>query len=151
MGLFDSKKKASKGELPPLKFPELPKTEFPSYESEDIAPSEAKTIKQAVSPVSRRPQPMPAYYEEPQEFAPEEFAQTPAQMDYDQPLFVRIDEYKDVIDTLNALKTKLKEAGTILGDLDRIKEEEDKELAEWHDDLEMIKEKLMHIDQVLFE
>jgi len=149
MGLFDSKKKASKGELPPLKFPELPKTEFPSYESEDIAPSEAKTIKQAVSPAAR-PQPMPAY-EEPQEFAPEEFAQAPAQMDYAQPLFVRIDEYKEVVDTLNVLKTKLKEAGTILGDLDRIKEDEDKELAEWHDDLEMIKEKLLHIDQVLFE
>ncbi len=145
MGLFNSKKKASKSELPPLKFPDLPKTEFPSYESgEDIAPSEATTIKQAVSPVSRQPEPM---YEEQEEYV----QQSTPSMDYDQPLFVRIDEYKEVVEVLNILKKKLKEAGTILSELDRIKEEEDKELAEWHNDLEMIKEKLMHIDQVLFE
>lgn len=130
MGIFSKKKSAEvKKELPPLKFPELP-PEKP--EKKEISPTEERIIKEAVAPARAEPEmPMP--------------------MEEEKPLFVKIDRYKEVMSTLNELKAKLKNATDILAELDKIKEDEEKELASWHDDLESIKEKLMAIDRALFE
>ena len=131
MGLFSKKKEAEvKKELPPLKFPELP-PEKP--EKKEISPTEERIIKEAVAPAKAAPE-MP--------MAPTE---------EEKPLFVKIDRYKEVMSTLNELRTKLKNATDILTELDKIKEDEERELASWHNDLESIKEKLMAIDRALFE
>jgi len=66
-------------------------------------------------------------------------------------LFVKIDKYREVIDNLNKLKSRLNEAGNILNKLNRLKEEEDRELAAWHNDLARIKTQLIDIDKKLFE
>lgn len=136
MGLFGSKKKEqmTQPELPPLKFPDLPSEEDASmYEQPQIAPSEAQSIKQAMQ---RSP------YESAQSYAP---------MHEDKPLFVRIEKYKEVMETLNGLKDKLGEAGEILKELSRIKAEEEQELSNWQQDLENAKERLLSIERSLNE
>ena len=65
--------------------------------------------------------------------------------------FLYCSEKKEVIDNLNKLKSRLNEAGNILNKLNRLKEEEDRELAAWHNDLARIKTQLIDIDKKLFE
>ncbi|MAG78481.1 hypothetical protein CL616_03905 [archaeon] len=143
MGLFGPKKKEEKDELPPLEFPELPKT-VPAYEKpvsqpEPIAPVAAREI-----PISARPMPAPIHHA-PSHGIPGTIAGA------EQPLFIKIDKYRDVVKNLGKLKSKLSEAGNILNKLNRLKEEEDRELAAWHNDLEKIRGQLMEIDKRLFE
>lgn len=143
MGLFSSKKKNQqlKTELPPLKFPDLPAEEMLSYPPmQGMSSEEADTIRNAVG------QKLPPLQ---QQFIPQE--PMPMHEDAERPLFVRIEKYRDVMETLNELKERLKDAGDVLKELQRIKEDEETELASWQNDLESIKEKLMTIDRSLFE
>ena len=134
MGLF-SKKKEEKKDLPPLKFPELPKS-VPSFESgKSMQATEAEEIKSAVSPG-------PSSMSSPG---------LPATPGIEQPLFVKIDKYRDVIDSLGKLKERLHDADEILQNLNSLKEKESKELAAWHSDLEKIRNQLLDIDHKLFE
>ena len=135
MGIFSSKKKEqmTQSELPPLRFPDLPSEETSMYEQPQIAPSEAQAIKQAMQ---QRQMPSENNY---------------APMHEDKPLFVRIEKYKEVMETLNGLKNKLGEAGEILKELSRIKAEEEQELTNWQQDLENAKEKLLSIERSLNE
>jgi len=149
MGLFSLKKKEQKPEnLPPLKFPELPSMNQPEFPApEQGLMKEADTIKRAVSP---REEIRPAFAARPLP------ASMPSQeplheTNHEQPLFIKVDKYKEVVDTLSTIKVKLADAGHILNELTRLKEEEDRELAAWHSDLSAIKEKLMLVDQKLFE
>lgn len=135
MGLFKkSKEPEVKTELPPLRFPELPPERV---EQQEISPSEEKIIKEAVTPAwpvaQERPLVLPEQHEE------------------ESPIFVKIEKYREVTTTLNELKNKLRNATDILAELNKIKEDEEKELTSWHEDLESIKEKLMSIDKALFE
>jgi len=139
MGLF-GKKKEENAELPPLQFPELPKS-VPNFESgQAMQPTEAQEIKSAVSP-------QPGVVQSPG-FAP---IMPPVGMGAEQPLFVKIDKYRDVVETLNKLKVRLKDADQILAKLNRLKEEEDRELIAWRGDLEKIRGQLLNIDKKLFE
>tara|TARA_Y100000310_G_scaffold328877_1_gene397726 strand:- start:1800 stop:2207 length:408 start_codon:yes stop_codon:yes gene_type:complete len=135
MGLFGSKKKEDK--LPPLEFPELPKS-IPKFEGQDQQPSQmpvgAAEIKQAVSQPLDVPQ------------MPDTRVSGP-----EQPLFVKIEKYKDVVENLNKLKKRLGDADNILSKLHRLKEEEDRELQAWHNDLQKIRNQLMNVDKNLFE
>ncbi|HII15716.1 MAG TPA: hypothetical protein HA362_05375 [Nanoarchaeota archaeon] len=131
MGLFSKKKEVEvKTELPPLKFPELPP-------EEQVSQTETDAIKQAVSPVSMPPPPR---------------EQTRFSEDKEEkPLFVKVEKYREVMVTLNELKNKLKDAGDLLVELNKIKEQEERELSAWQDDLNAVKEKLLSIDRTLFE
>ena len=140
MGLFGSSKKEDKKELPPLQFPELPKT-VPAYEP-------GKTSAPQEKPVA----PVPSSQTENIPIMPSAAPELPSGIGgMEQPLFVKIDKYREVIDNLNKLKSRLNEAGNILNKLNRLKEEEDRELAAWHNDLARIKSQLMDVDKKLFE
>ncbi len=132
MGLFGSKKKEEAQGLPPLQFPELPKTVPKFQEQAPVNVGEAQVIKGAVSP-----QPRPVL--------PETVGGT------EKPLFVRIEKYRDVVETLKKLKARLSDADSILEKLNHLKMEEEKELAAWHGDLEKIRGQLLDIDKKLFE
>ncbi len=67
------------------------------------------------------------------------------------PIYVRIEEYKDVLDVINMIKNKLEEAKGTLADINRIKNEEDSELERWHFDLEEVEKKMDYVDKALFE
>ncbi len=134
MGLFGSKK--NEGKLPPLEFPELPKS-IPTFEGQKQEIStEAAEIKQAVS--------QPLAMDVPQ------MSRT-SMAGPEQPLFVKIDKYRDVMDNLSKLKKRLGEAEGVLTKMHRLKEEEDRELEAWHSDLEKIRTQLLNIDRNLFE
>ena len=132
MGLFGSKKKEEAKGLPPLKFPELPKTVPKFEEQKPVNMGEAQVIKSAVST-----QPRPTLPDT--TGGPEK------------PLFVRIEKYRDVVETLKKLKGRLSDADSILDKLNHLKEEEERELASWHGDLEKIRNQLLDIDKKLFE
>ena len=67
------------------------------------------------------------------------------------PVFVRIDEYKDVLEIMGLIKNKLNEARDTLGKINELKNEEDSELEIWDSTLEEIEKKVEQIDKELFE
>jgi hypothetical protein len=67
------------------------------------------------------------------------------------PIYVRIEEYRDVLDVINMIKSKIQEAKQTLGEINRIKNEEDSELERWHFDLEEVEKKMDYVDKALFE
>ena len=67
------------------------------------------------------------------------------------PVFVRIDEYKDVLEIMGLIKDKLNEARDTLGKINELKNEEDSELEIWNTTLEDIEKKIEQIDKELFE
>jgi len=145
MGLFSRKKKEQTQEnLPPLKFPELPSTPHTDAQR-PMQPDmrEAAAIKQAVSPQTR---PMPARPEPMSQPMPEPMHAEPMQ---EHPLFIQVDNYNELLDTISTIKAKLTDASHVLEELTKLKQEEDSELTAWHNDLNAIKEKLMMVDQKL--
>ncbi len=67
------------------------------------------------------------------------------------PVFVRIDEYKDVLEIMSQLKDKLEEAKKTLGKINELKNEEDAELELWHTGIDEVERKIEFIDRTLFE
>lgn len=127
--------------LPPLpkiktdlpKFPDLP--DFPSYKPSipEFRPEQSSESSPEV-PI-RKPSIM----------------EHSLDMDRRAPLFVKISKYKTVISNLNAIKDKIREAENVLAKLDQIKVEEDQQLSAWHSSLSEVKDKLLLIDEKLFE
>jgi len=66
-------------------------------------------------------------------------------------IFVKIDEYRDVLDILNLTKEKVNEAKDILNTIIRLKNEEDTEIENWHNELEEIEKKVSFLDKTLFD
>lgn len=67
------------------------------------------------------------------------------------PVFVKIDEYKDVLNIMNMIKSKLNDARATLAKINDLKNEEDAELELWHAGLEEIERKVDFVDKTLFE
>lgn len=67
------------------------------------------------------------------------------------PVYVRIEEYKDVLDVMNLIKSKIAEAKETLAKLNDLKNEEDAELELWHTSLEEVERKVDFADKALFE
>ena len=67
------------------------------------------------------------------------------------PVFVKIDDYKDILDVLDLIKGKLAEAKRTLADINELKNDEDAELELWSSTLNEIENKLDDIDGSLFE
>ena len=67
------------------------------------------------------------------------------------PIYVRIEEYRDVLDVVNMIKNKLEEARALLKDINDLKNEEDAELERWSAGLDSIERKMKYIDKTLFE
>jgi hypothetical protein len=75
-------------------------------------------------------------------------------MDYpkgEMPIFVKLDEYKDILDIINLIKNKMDEAKSILGKINELKNEEDSELEIWKNKLEEVERKINFVDKTLFE
>ena len=63
------------------------------------------------------------------------------------PLFVKIDKYREVEDTISQIKAKIEEAKAILAQLGQIKAEEEHELQSWSDEVQKIEEKVSSVEQ----
>ena len=66
-------------------------------------------------------------------------------------VFIKIEEYKDILDIVKLLKEKLKEGKLVLSRLNEMKNQEDEELRTWSSELENIEKKIENIDSFLGE
>ena len=67
------------------------------------------------------------------------------------PVFVKVDEYKEILDVLEMIKSKIKEIRAALGDINSLRNEEDAELAMWNNTINEIEKKIEGIDRIMFE
>jgi tetrahydromethanopterin S-methyltransferase subunit G len=67
------------------------------------------------------------------------------------PVFVRIDEYKDVLEVLNLLNAKLGKAKEIIQRINELKADEDAELEMWQKELSDVEKKMDFLNHTLVE
>lgn len=67
------------------------------------------------------------------------------------PVFVKIEDYKDVLDIIDMIKSKIAEAKEALAKINELKNEEDAELELWRSGIEEVERKVVFIDKTLFE
>lgn len=67
------------------------------------------------------------------------------------PVFVKLEEYRDVITNIEVLKQKIKETEYLLDRIEELRTQEQVELDNCHGNLNKLKEKLISIDKKLFE
>ena len=67
------------------------------------------------------------------------------------PVFVKVEEYKDILDVLDMIKGKIKEIRGTLGTINSLRNEEDSELAMWNSTINEIEKKIESIDKIMFE
>jgi hypothetical protein len=65
------------------------------------------------------------------------------------PVFIKINEYKDVIDTFELIKRKLKDAKALLAQLEDIKAKEEYEMDTWQALLSDVDKKVSELDKIL--
>ncbi|MEM3127159.1 MAG: hypothetical protein QW331_03780 [Candidatus Woesearchaeota archaeon] len=67
------------------------------------------------------------------------------------PVYVKIDEYKDVVEIVNQIRQRLEDAKRTLGKINELKNEEDAELELWHTGIDEIERKIEFLNRALFE
>ncbi len=67
------------------------------------------------------------------------------------PVYVKVEEYKEVLELINIIKNKIKDAKIALEDINRLKNEEDAELEIWQTSIEEVERKVDFIDRIMFE
>ena len=67
------------------------------------------------------------------------------------PVFVKVDEYKEILDVLDMIKGRVKEIRDTLNDIKTLRNEEDAELAMWNNAISDIEKKIDGIDNIMFE
>ncbi|VVB81634.1 Uncharacterised protein [uncultured archaeon] len=72
-------------------------------------------------------------------------------MDERAPVFVKIDEYKDIADIMTLMREKLRQAKFLLDKIAELKAQEDAELATWAKELEDVEERVASVDKALSE
>jgi hypothetical protein len=69
----------------------------------------------------------------------------------DKPIFVKLESYKEAMENIDKIKGLCNEADSLLDKIHKIRTEEDRELENWHRDLDKVKDKLLTVDKKLFE
>ncbi|MAG91511.1 hypothetical protein CMO83_02445 [Candidatus Woesearchaeota archaeon] len=67
------------------------------------------------------------------------------------PVFVKVDEYKEILDVLDLIKGRIKDIKETLGSIDQLRNEEDSEISMWNRTVEDIEKKIDNIDKIMFE
>ncbi len=67
------------------------------------------------------------------------------------PVFVKIEDYKNVLELMEKLKKRLADAKQMLEKISELKREEDAIIESWQSDIEKVEEKIEFIDRTLFE
>ncbi len=65
------------------------------------------------------------------------------------PVFVKLDEYKTIVTLLEALKAHVENAKQTLGQIHKLKQEEDVELEIWHTVVSEIEKRMDFVDSSL--
>ncbi len=67
------------------------------------------------------------------------------------PVFVKVDEYKEILDVLDMVKGKISEIRNTLAGINDLRNEEDSEVSMWNGAIDNIEKKINEIDQMMFE
>ena len=67
------------------------------------------------------------------------------------PVFVKVHEYKEILDVLEMIKSKIRDIRNTLGEINTLRNEEDAELAMWNSTMNEIEKKIENIDKIMFE
>ena len=67
------------------------------------------------------------------------------------PVFVKVDDYKEMIDVLDMIKHKVQDIRGTLGDINSLRNEEDAEITMWNTAIDDIEKKIEEIDSMMFE
>ena len=67
------------------------------------------------------------------------------------PVFIKIEDYKDILSILELIKDRLSEAKRTLADINEMKNDEDAELEMWGSIVNDIEKKIENINRSLFE
>jgi len=67
------------------------------------------------------------------------------------PVFVKVDEYKEILDVLDLIKAKISEIRETLGGISEIRNEEDAEVSMWNSTIDDIEKKISDIDRMMAE
>jgi len=67
------------------------------------------------------------------------------------PVFVKIDEYKEILEVMNLIKNKIYEAKNTIKKINDVRSEEENEIDMWAGNLAEIERKVAFIDKTLFE
>lgn len=67
------------------------------------------------------------------------------------PVFVKIEDYKDIVDLLALIKDRLKQAKFLLDKVKEIKDQEDSEIRTWAKELDDVDIRINEVDRALFE
>ena len=67
------------------------------------------------------------------------------------PIFVKIKDYKELLDIIDVIKTRIVKAKQTMGQITALKEKEDMELEAWEQNLDDVSKKVDEISRALFE
>ena len=73
------------------------------------------------------------------------------EMTQEKPLFIKIEQYKDALRAVDHLKEKVAEAEQLFKIIEDIRTQEEQRLEAWKHAIQSLKDKLLLIDQNLFE
>ncbi len=66
-------------------------------------------------------------------------------------VYVKLDDFQDIVDITNLMRTKLKQARYIISKISELKKQEDAEIDAWSTELDNVEEKVGVIDRTLAE
>jgi len=72
-------------------------------------------------------------------------------MEQKAPVFVKIEDYKDITEIMGLIKEKLDQARFLLNKINEIKKQEDAEIVNWTKELEEVTKRVYEIDHLLLE
>lgn len=67
-----------------------------------------------------------------------------------EPVFIRIDKFEESLQIFEKTKTQILEIGDILKNIQKLKDEEEKELEYWENEITSIKEQIQKVDKDIF-
>lgn len=67
----------------------------------------------------------------------------------DMVVYVKLDDFQDIVDITNLMRTKLKQARYLLSKISELKKQEDAEIDNWASELDSVEEKIGVIDKTL--
>lgn len=86
----------------------------------------------------------PVFEAEPTDFKPEPITSRK------EPVFIRIDKFEEALKTFQKTKKEILEIEKALKDIGAVREDEDKELESWQNDIIKVKEQIENIDRDIF-
>ncbi len=72
-------------------------------------------------------------------------------MDQKAPVFVKIEDYRDIIDLISLIKDKLRQSRFLLDKITELKNQEEAELESWQRELQDVEKRVSEVDRALFE